>query len=80
MKLIHIKTGFIVLEFQKGKTLIYDRVLDKQMRTQGILIPASIRKLYDGKKAIRLSDDTFQTAFKDLFFHQIFDSKQYAWV
>lgn len=78
-KLVHIKSQFTLVEFIGKDTLIHDRILEKEMTENGILIPPALRHLYQGKEAIRLGEEEFQRAFKDIFAIHIFDSTHYSW-
>lgn len=79
MKLIHLKSQFVVAEYQGEKTTIYDRVLVKEMTMRGILIPLALRKEYHEKTTIRMGDKEFQKAFKELYSSQVFNPKNYRW-
>lgn len=79
MKLIHLKSKFTVLEFRGEKTIIYDRILEKEMTMRGIVIPQAIRHEYSGKSSIRLGDREFQKAFKEIYFLQVFTPNHYRW-
>jgi hypothetical protein len=79
MKLIHIKSGFVVAEYQGEKTMIHDRVLEKEMTIRGVMIPSGLRPDYGGKIAVRLNDKEFQKAFKELYSTQAFNPKSYHW-
>jgi hypothetical protein len=80
MKLIHLKSGFIVVEYCDEKTVIYDRMLEKEMRFRGIAIPPALREMYQGKTTVRIDDKEFQKAFKELYTAQAFNPQSYLWV
>jgi hypothetical protein len=79
MKLIHVKSGFVVAEYKGEKTIIHDRILEKEMSIRGVMIPPALRSEYSGKGAVRLSDKEFQKAFKELYFATAFNPKNYHW-
>src|SRR5579863_10409366 len=41
MKLVNTKTGFVVVEFERGLVHFHDRFLEAEMKETGILIPPS---------------------------------------
>ena len=47
MKLVNIKTNFVVVEFQQGKATFYDRILASEMEEAGIPIPDQLQSEYD---------------------------------
>jgi hypothetical protein len=79
MKLIHLKSGFVVAEYQGEKTIINDRILEKEMHHRGVLIPPALRTEYGGKMAVRLNEKEFQRAFKELYSSRVFNPKSYLW-
>jgi hypothetical protein len=79
MKLINVKSGFVVAEYQGNQTLIHDRVLEKEMAMRGVMIPPARRSEYGGKAAVRLNEREFQKAFKELYSTQVFNPKNYHW-
>jgi hypothetical protein len=79
MKLINVKSGFVVAEYQGKKTIIHDRILEKEMTIRGVIIPLALRSEYSGKAAVRLNDQEFQKAFKELYSEQVFNPKNYHW-
>ena len=79
MKLVNLKSGFIVVEYKGEKTIIHDRVLEKEMTVRGVIVPPALRSEYAGKAAVRLSDKEFQKAFKELYSAQAFNAKNYHW-
>lgn len=79
MKLIHLKSKFVVAEYKDSKTIIYDRILEKEMAIRGIAIPPALRREYSGKSAVRTSDKEFQKAFKELYSKEVFNPKNYHW-
>ncbi|MBS0604686.1 MAG: hypothetical protein JSS60_06585 [Verrucomicrobia bacterium] len=79
MKLINLKSGFVVAEYQGEKTVINDRMLEKEMAVRGVAIPVPMRSEFNGKDAVRLSDKEFQKAFKEVYSPQAFNPKSYTW-
>ncbi len=79
MKLINIKSGFVVAEYKGEKTIIHDRSLEKEMTIRGVIIPPALRSEYGGKASVRLSDKEFQKAFKELYSEQALNPKSYHW-
>jgi hypothetical protein len=79
MKLINIKSKFVVAEYKGETTIIHDRILEKEMRMRGIIIPSILQPEYGGKAVVRLNEKEFQKAFKELYFTQVFNPKNYHW-
>ncbi len=79
MKLINLKSGFVVAEYRGDKTIIHDRILEKEMTARGVAIPPPLRAEFNGKDAILLSDKEFQRAFKEIYSPQVFNPKSYSW-
>ena len=79
MRLVHINTGFTIVEYQREKTLFYDRFLAKQMRVEGVRIPPYLREQFGGKRTIRYGDDAFQRAFSEVYAPSAFKSPLYQW-
>lgn len=77
--LIHRKTGFVVAEYRDDETIIYDRVLAKEMTLRGVIVPHSLREEYGGKTSVHIHEKEFQKAFKELYFHQVFNPLNYFW-
>ena len=68
MKLVNIKTNFVVVEFQKGKATFYDRILAAEMEESGVPIPDQLQREYGGKQAILLGDELFEKAFREIYY------------
>ena len=79
MKLINVKSGFVVVEYQGNKTIFHDRMLEKEMTVRGVIIPPPLRSEYGGKSSVRLDEIEFQKAFKDVYCKQAFNSQAYQW-
>jgi hypothetical protein len=79
LKLIHRKTQFVVAEYLGEKTIIHDRILEKEMSVRGVSIPAPLKGEFNGKESVRLRDKEFQKAFKEIYSPRAFNSKSYTW-
>lgn len=79
MKFINVKSGFVVVEYKGEKTIVHDRVLEKEMQIRGVMIPSALRSEYGGKATVRLNEKEFQKAFKELYSVQVFNPKKYHW-
>lgn len=77
--LVNSKTGHIVIEFIDGKTKIYDRFLEVEMRETGIYIPPSKREDFDGKEVVYLSDPSFEKAFIEVYDPLCIANSVYRW-
>jgi hypothetical protein len=79
MKLVNIKTGFVVVEFEEGKAYFGDPFLREQMKDRGIFIPPSYREAFAGKEYIKLDEPEFQTAFEKIYYLFTIDNSVYQW-
>lgn len=79
MKLVNVKSGFVVVEFSKGETHFGDRFLEAEMRKAGILIPQAKRAEFGGKDSVLLGDPLFQKAFVEIYVPLNIASSTYSW-
>jgi hypothetical protein len=79
MKLVNVKSKFVVAEYQGDKTVFHDRMLEKEMTVRGIVIPPALRSEYGGKASVRLNEKEFQKAFKEIYCKQAFNPQSYQW-
>ncbi len=79
MKLVNVKSGFVVVEYQDEKTVFHDRMLEKEMTIRGIIIPPALRSEYGGKASVRLNEKEFQKAFKEIYCKQALNSPSFKW-
>jgi hypothetical protein len=79
MKLIHRTSGFVVAEYREDQTIIHDRMLAQEMSVGGVAIPPPLKGQFNGKKNVLLGEKEFQRAFKQLYFPQVFNLKNYFW-
>lgn len=79
MKLINNKSGYVVAEYQGEKTVIHDRILEKEMTIRGVIISPALRSEYGGKATVHPNEREFQKAFKELYFTRVFNPKNYHW-
>ena len=79
MKLVHEKTGYVVVEFQDGKALFNDRFLKAEMEEEGILIPPSQVEEFGGKQVIFPDDPLFQKAFTEVYYPLCIADPTYHW-
>lgn len=79
MKLVNTKTGYIVVEFQKGKAVFNDRFLEAEMKETGILIPAHMIDNFEGKEVIFLNDPLFEKAFIEVYYPLCIANSLYQW-
>lgn len=80
MKLVNVNTKQPIVEFQGEKTLIYSKFLEHEMQSIGISIPPGLRGLYHGKDCVRLEDEDFQRAFKEVFYVTAMNPKIFLWL
>jgi hypothetical protein len=79
MKFIHLKSGFVVVEYRGEQTIIHDRVLAQEMNIRGIVVPSALRQKYGGKASIRINDPEFQRAFQEDYTPQVYHPNHYGW-
>jgi len=79
MKLVNIKTGFIVVEFKEGKAEFRDRFLEVEMKETGILIPPFLAKTFGDKEVIFLGDPLFEKAFIEVYYPLCIANVVYQW-
>ena len=79
MKLVNVKSGFVVVEYQGDKTIFHDRMLEKEMTVRGVSIPPPLRSEYGGKSSVRLNEKEFQKAFKEVYCGLAFNSPSFKW-
>lgn len=81
MKLVNVNTNQPIVEFQEdGRILIYSKFLEHEMRSIGITIPPGLRSLYNGKDCVRLGDEEFQRAFKEVFYLTAMNPNIFHWL
>lgn len=68
-----------MVEFEGKKTHIYNKFLEHEMRSIGIPVPHGLRGLYNGKDYIRLEDEEFQKAFKEIYYLTSMDPEAFQW-
>lgn len=78
-QLINMQTSLPIVEFLEEKTIIYSKFLENEMRTIGISIPPGLRGVYQGKDNVRLEDQGFQKAFKEIFYLTSMDHGIFQW-
>jgi hypothetical protein len=79
MQLVNVKTGFIVVEYKKDKTIFHDRFLEQEMKQRGIIIPPHLQKDFGNKPVVRLNDKEFQKAFKEIYYQLSLNHQTYHW-
>ena len=79
MKLVNMKTGFVVVEFKEGKAEFHDRFLQAEMEETGILIPPAFAHSFEGKEEIHLGDPLFERAFIEIYYPLCIANSVYQW-
>jgi len=79
VKLINKQTGQPVVEFGKETVLFHNKFLEREMRALGILIPHGMRGIYYGKDCIRLGEEGFDKAFKEIYYITMMDPEIFEW-
>lgn len=79
MKLVNLKNQFIVVEYNDKETIFHDKILEKEMKERGVLIPPALRDRFSGKSSVKMNDPEFQVAFKEVFCPNVFNPKNFEW-
>ena len=79
MKLVNTKTGYVVVEFSKGKAQFHDRFLEVEMKETGILIPPAMADQFEGKEVIFLGETLFEKAFVEVYYPLCIANSLYQW-
>ena len=79
MKLVNTKTGFVVVEFEKGKARFYDRFLEAELKDRGIFIPLPNVSEFGGKSVIFPEDLLFEKAFFEIYVPFSIANPTYQW-
>lgn len=79
-KLINRHTKQPIVEFEENRTIIHNKFLEHEMRSLGILVPHGLRGIYKGKDCIRLEDEEFQKAFREIYYLTAMNPETFQWV
>lgn len=79
MQLINKKTKTPLVEFQNKKTIFYNKFLEREMRTLGILIPHGLRGVFHGKDYIYFGEEDFQKAFREVYYLTSMNTDLFYW-
>ena len=79
MRLVNVRTGETVIEFNESGTVFHNRLLESEMRHMGIDIPHGLRGTYHGKDCIHLDDEDFEKAFKEIYYLTYLSPSRFAW-
>ena len=80
MKLVNTDLDFTVLEFQGEEVKFNDNYMQREMEEIGIQIPHLLQGEYKNKRVIKLTDDLFQKAFKEVYYPLVLDETRFKWV
>lgn len=78
-RLVNVHTNQPLIEFEGDKTVIYNKYLEHEMRELGIPIPHGLRGVYHGKECVRLEDEEFQKAFKEIYYLTTMNRDTFHW-
>lgn len=78
-KLVNKKTNQSIVEFADDKIVFYNKFLENEMRSLGILIPHGLRGIYNGKDCIRLEDKEFPQAFREVYYLTAMNPEIFKW-
>jgi len=79
MKLINTQTAQSLVEFEDDRTIFHSKFLEHEMRTIGIPVPHGLRGIFHGKDCIRLEDEEFQRAFKEIYYLTAMNPETFQW-
>lgn len=79
-RLINIQTNQSIVEFEGDNTLFHSKFLEKEMRELGIPVPHGLRGIYHGKERIRLGDEEFQQAFREIYYLTTMNPEKFRWI
>ncbi len=79
MKLVNTKTGFVVVEFEKGKARFYDRFLEAELKDRGVCIPLANLSEFGGKDVVFPEDPLFEKAFFEIYVPFSIANPVYQW-
>ncbi|MEX1013141.1 MAG: hypothetical protein WD595_04985 [Waddliaceae bacterium] len=80
MKLVNTALDFTVLEFEGNETKFHDNYMKREMEEIGIRVPYLLQNLYNNKRVIKLTDDQFQKAFKEIYYPLVLDESKFKWI
>lgn len=78
-KLIHIPSNQVILEFHNQQVIFHNEYLRREMEGQGVVIPDFLKEFYDGKQFVKLNDDNFKEAFRNIYCRFVLDDVKYRW-
>lgn len=79
MKLVNIRTGFVVVEFKDGSPLFHDRFLEAEMKERGVVIPKDKKSDFNGQDTVFPGDPLFLRAFAEIYVPLAIASSLYQW-
>jgi hypothetical protein len=79
LQLVNLKSGFVVMEQKEGKIIFHDPILEDSMRETGVVIPPELQEAYGDRDRVKLEEENFFKAFKELYSSYIYDSDLYEW-
>ena len=79
MRLVNIHTHRSIVAFEDKATRIFNKFLEREMKSMGIPIPPGMRGLYEGRDVVYLGDREFQRAFKEIYYITSMDSRIFKW-
>lgn len=78
-KLVNKKSGKAIVEFEGEKAIFHNKYLEHEMRELGIPIPHGLRGVYYGKASLRLGEEGFQKAFREVYYLTTMDPALFEW-
>ncbi len=76
---VNQQSGFVVMEQKEGKIIFHDPILEESMKETGIVIPPELQEEYGNRERVKLEEEGFFEAFKNLYSRYIYDSDVYEW-
>ena len=59
--------------------MLHNKILEHEMRSIGIPIPHGLRGIYHGKDCVRLEDEEFQKAFREIYYLTVMNPEAFHW-
>ena len=79
MKLINVSTGDVIVEYIEKKVIFNSTQLESIMKIEGITIPVFLLSNFNNRSTIKLGEEDFQRAFKEVYYEFVFDHTKFIW-
>lgn len=79
MRLVNSQTKQSIVEFQGSEVIFYNKFLEREMQSIGIPIPHGLRGLFHGKDCVRLGEEEFRRAFREIYYVTAMNHDMFHW-